>query len=220
MGDYSKASSGLLCPNAPNMYRIGWAKPLNEPGTPAFASDADGASGAFGNLTVANFTSNWIRGLVIPAQGTRDDNMIVVNVGAGGPELEAERITGVNRYYFSYRVQNRTSGGYDSGITSSFNRKVLVHSYNGIQSERVFGFKPNLIDWGPNFQSKTSTWTSPFVALRGGLGGAVRVVVVSTSDTQAVVNICRMTETRETTCNDGFDNDCDGAADNEDGDCQ
>nr|BAC99309.1 matrix metalloprotease [Chlamydomonas reinhardtii] len=219
MGDYSKASAGLLCPNAPNMYRIGWAKPLNEPGTPAFASDADGPP-AFGNLTVANFTSNWIRGLVIPAQGTRDDNMNVVNVGAAGPELEAERITGVNRYYFSYRVQNRTSGGYDSGITSSFNRKVLVHSYNGIQSERVFGFKPNLIDWGPNFQSKTSTWTSPFVALRGGLGGAVRVVVVSTSDTQAVVNICRMTETRETTCNDGFDNDCDGAADDEDGDCQ
>ncbi|KAG2432562.1 hypothetical protein HXX76_008907 [Chlamydomonas incerta] len=222
MGDYSRAGAGLLCPNAPNLYRIGWAKPLNPPGTPRFAADADGATGAWGNLTVANFTtSNWVRGLVIPAQGSRDDNMVVVNVGAGGPELDAERITGVNRYYFSYRVQNRTAGGYDSGVTSSYHRKVLVHSYNGIQSERVFGFKPNLVDAGPSFgSSKSSTWTSPFVAVRGRLGGAVRVVVVSTSDTEAVVDVCQVTETRESSCGDGLDNDCDGAADSEDSDCQ
>ncbi|KAG2454126.1 hypothetical protein HYH02_001162 [Chlamydomonas schloesseri] len=224
MGDYSKASSGLLCPNAPNMYRIGWAKPINPPGTPPFTPDANGAVGAFGNLTVANFTtSNWIRGLVIPAQGTRDDNMVVVNVGAAGPELDAARITGVNKYYFSYRVRNATAGGYDSGVSSTFHRKVLVHRYGGIQSERVFGFRPDLVDSGPTFaSSRSATWTSPFVPLHdNGLGGAVRVVVVSATDTEAVVNICRMTETRETSCGDGLDNDCDGATDDqEDSDCQ
>nr|BAB68382.1 gametolysin [Chlamydomonas reinhardtii]BAB68384.1 gametolysin [Chlamydomonas reinhardtii] len=219
MGDFNKAGKGLLCPNAPNMYRIGWAKPINEPGVAPFQT---ATTGAWGNLTVANFTNtNWIRGLVIPAQGTRDDNMIVVNVGAESTQIGAAKATGAQAYYFSYRIKNTTAGGYDSGLTSDFHKKVLVHAYNGIQSERVFGFKSNLLDWGPNFQSRSNTWTSPFLAVTNDLGGGVRLVVQSTSDTQAVVDICRITENgKELSCDDGIDNDCDGLQDTEDPDCQ
>ncbi|KAG2437917.1 hypothetical protein HXX76_005533 [Chlamydomonas incerta] len=219
MGTFGGAGAGLLCPNAPNMYRIGWAKPINEPGTKPFQLTT---SGAWGNLTAANFTTNnWIRGLVLPAQGTRDDNMVVVNVGIQSTEIGSNRAAGAQAYYFSYRIKNTTAGGYDSGLTSDFNKKVLVHAYNGIQSERVFGFKANLLDWGPNFQSKSNTWTSPFLALdSNGLGGGVRLVVQSVTDTQAVVDICRITENgREDSCTDGLDNDCDGKVDGEDPDC-
>ncbi|KAG2437916.1 hypothetical protein HXX76_005532 [Chlamydomonas incerta] len=222
MGDFNKAGKGLLCPNAPNMYRIGWAKPINEAGTKPFDINS---SGAFGNLTAANFTGdegNWIKNLVIPAQGTRDDNMIVVNMGAENNQVGAKKAAAAQAYYFSYRIKNTTAGGYDSGLTSDFNKKVLVHAYNGIQSERVFGFKANLLDWGPNFQSKSNTWTSPFLAVdSNGLGGGVRLVVQSVTDTQAVVDICRITENgRENSCTDGLDNDCDGRPDSEDPDCQ
>ncbi|PNW70407.1 hypothetical protein CHLRE_17g718468v5 [Chlamydomonas reinhardtii] len=235
MGTFGGAGRGLLCPNAPNMYRIGWAKHINEPGVAPFQMTA---TGAWGNLTAANFTTNnWIKGLVIPAQGTRDDNMIVVNVGAQSTQYGADTATGAQAYYFSYRIKNTTAGGYDSGLTTDFHKKVVVHAFNGIQSERVFGFKPSLLDWGPNFQSKSEavfqnddgtlrdvtadTWTSPFLAVTNGLGGGVRLVVQSTSDTQAVVDICRITENgKELSCDDGIDNDCDGLQDNEDPDCQ
>ncbi|KAG2449866.1 hypothetical protein HYH02_005389 [Chlamydomonas schloesseri] len=219
MGDFNKAGKGLLCPNAPNMYRIGWAKPINPPGTPPFIIET---TGAWGNLTAKNFTTNnWLRGLVIPAQGTRDDNMIVVNVGAEDNSPGAKKATSAQSYYFSYRIKNNTANGYDSGLTGDFNKKVLVHNYNGIQSERVFGFKSNLLDSGPSFQRTGNAWISPFLALdANGLGGGVRLEVKSTTDTQAVVDICRITENgKEQSCSDGLDNDCDGRFDDEDPDC-
>ncbi|KAG2437926.1 hypothetical protein HXX76_005542 [Chlamydomonas incerta] len=223
MGTFGGAGAGLLCPNAPNMYRIGWVKHINEPGTKPFQITT---TGAFGNLTAANFSGdsgNWIMRLVLPAQGTREDNMIVVNVGAENNLINAKRAAGAQTYYFSYRVRNTTAGGYDSGLPSDFHKKVLVHAYNGIQSQRVFGFKPNLLDWGPSFQQNgTDTWTSPFLAIdANGLGGGVRLVVQNVNDTQAVVDICRITENgREDSCTDGLDNDCDGHPDAEDPDCQ
>ncbi|KAG2449867.1 hypothetical protein HYH02_005390 [Chlamydomonas schloesseri] len=219
MGTFGGAGTGLLCPNAPNMYRIGWAKPINPPGTPPFIIET---SGAWGNLTAKNFTTDsWIRGLIIPAQGTRDDNMIVVNVGAEDNSSGVKKAAGAQSYYFSYRVRNNTANGYDSGLSGDYNKKVLVHNYNGIQSERVFGFKSNLLDWGPSFQRTGNAWISPFLALdANGLGGGVRLEVKSTTETQAVVDICRITENgKEQTCSDGLDNDCDGQLDDGDPDC-
>nr|BAB68383.1 matrix metalloprotease 2 [Chlamydomonas reinhardtii]BAB68385.1 matrix metalloprotease 2 [Chlamydomonas reinhardtii] len=234
MGTFGGAGRGLLCPNAPNMYRIGWAKPINEPGLAPFQMTA---TGVWGNLTAANFTNtNWIRGLIIPAQGTRDDNMIVVNVGARSTQVGAETATGAQAYYFSYRIKNTTAGGYDSGLTSDFHKKVVVHAFNGIQSERVFGFKPSLLDWGPNFQSKSEPVFQNDDGTSGCHGGHLDFTlpggyqrsgrwreagVQSTSDTQAVVDICRITENgKELSCDDGVDNDCNGLQDTEDPDCQ
>ncbi|KAG2437925.1 hypothetical protein HXX76_005541 [Chlamydomonas incerta] len=223
MGTFGGAGAGLLCPNAPNQLRIGWVKHINEPGTKPFQISA---TGAWGNLTATNFTGdsgNWIRGLVLPAQGTRDDNMVAVNVGVESSQVGAKRADGAQAYYFSYRIKNTTAGGYDSGLPSDFHKKVLVHAFNGIQSERVFGFKTNLLDWGPSFQQNgTDTWTSPFLAIdANGLGGGVRLVVQNVTDTQAIVDICRITENgREDSCTDGLDNDCDGKPDSEDPDCQ
>ncbi|KAG2449876.1 hypothetical protein HYH02_005398 [Chlamydomonas schloesseri] len=219
MGTFGGAGTGLLCPNAPNMYLIGWAKPINPPGTPPFRIEI---TGAWGNLTANNFTTtNWLRDLVIPAQGTRDDNMIVVNVGVKENSPGAKKAAGAQSYFFSYRIKNNTANGYDSGLTSDFHKKVLVHNYNGIQSARVLGFKSNLLDWGPNFQRTGNAWISPFLALDAdGLGGGVRLEVKSTTNTQAVVDICRITENgKEQWCSDGLDNDCDGLFDAEDPDC-
>jgi hypothetical protein len=197
MGDFNKAGSGLLCPNAPNQFRIGWSRPIMG-----------------GNLTVANFTiNNVIRGMVLPAQGLRDDNMIVINLGAK-----------TNVIYLSYRVRNTSMGGYDSGLGSGFDKKVLVHSYNGVQSERVFGFKPNLLDSGPLFGTKANWWVShtasTFKRLDDmGNGGAIKVIVKSNNMMNAVIDLCRITEWNEESCGDGLDNDCDGLYDVEDPDC-
>ncbi|GFR51348.1 hypothetical protein Agub_g13771, partial [Astrephomene gubernaculifera] len=82
MGTFDKAGSRPLCHNAPYLYRLGWSRPINEvPGV---------GNGEYGNLTAENFTSttNHLQ-LTIPAAGTADDSMVVIDLGSLNKEAGA-----------------------------------------------------------------------------------------------------------------------------------
>ncbi|KXZ51287.1 hypothetical protein GPECTOR_13g774 [Gonium pectorale] len=205
MGDARLAKGALMCSNAPNMYRVGWATPT-----------------ANGNITSSNFTGtkNVLDGLAIPAASLTDANMVILNLAV--TNTSASRLESIDTYYLSYRVRASAADKYDGGLPSSVSRRLFIHKYNGIQDERVFGFRPVLMQtlntvtnpryWPP------SDVTYPY-DLATGRGGFFRVDLRATNATHAVVSICRATGKTETACNDGLDNDCDGAIDKADADC-
>ncbi|KAG2430064.1 hypothetical protein HXX76_010164 [Chlamydomonas incerta] len=219
MGNFAAAGSGLLCHNAPYMYRIGWAKPINGRGS---------VNGEFGNLTAANFTtqSNVIEGLRIPAQGTTDENMVVVALGAKDSTTPVAELA-YPTYFLSYRIRNMTAGGYDSGLNSSFaNGKITIHEFNGEQNERDQS-RTRLVEFGPLFRSSADlrSWRSEFQPVdEDGLGGAIQVTIARLTSTYADIDLCRVFGESEADlpggCADGVDNDCDGMPDDEDPDCQ
>lgn len=203
MGDFNRVSSNsLLCHNAPNLYRIGWATTIPD-----------------GNLTTLNFTigSNKLQSLYIPTMSQSDKNMILVNLGT-----DLVQSIPYSKYYISYRVRNTTLGAFDSGLPSQLSKQIHIHSYNGTQSERVFGFKPNFI----TSISQGKSWKSPvFVNPSSnmyGLGGALRIDVRSTTNDGVVIDLCRLTSLSESgdMCYDGIDNDCNGLIDSEEPNCQ
>jgi len=225
MGRFSGAGSGLLCPNAPNLFRIGWASPISPPGTPI--QGWTNRINTYGNLTVSNFTTRNILGpFTIPAAGLRDDNFISVDLGSSFLGMPRNERFAFPVFFISYRVKQPSkpdgSAGFDSGLVEKFNRKILIHSYNGSQNERLFGFKPLLLDWGDTkgFTLQRTTWWRSAVfsynATRK-LGGRLAVKVLSNSDTQATVQLCRATMAVEAgivACANGLDDDCDGVVDN------
>ncbi|GLC71995.1 hypothetical protein PLESTF_001193100 [Pleodorina starrii] len=189
MGSSPEGSSGPHCHNAASNWRIGWATPM--PG---------------GDLTAASFTpnSNRLR-FMIPASGRTDQNMVIVNLGLQSSSPGAASIS-YPKYFLSYRVRNKTYGGYDAGLSDSFHQKVLVHNYNGTITDRDVTTKTWLIasagtiNTGPRFDAfdpafgARNIWTGPFVPYNAatGLGGGLRIKVVSVGDTSAEVEVCRM----------------------------
>ncbi len=128
MGDFNKAGRNtLLCHNAPNLFRIGWASSV-------------------GNITISEMTSN-LASFVIPVMSRSDKNMLFIDNGA--------------KYYVSYRVRNATIGAFDSALHKSYSEKVQIHGYNGTQSERVFGFKTNILA----ALSVGSSWTNGVIKI-------------------------------------------------------
>ncbi|PNH10563.1 Autolysin [Tetrabaena socialis] len=212
MGAFAGAGNGLLCPNAPNRYLLGWASTIAE-------NDGD-REGSFGNLAAANFTrDSWIMGLTIPAASQSSQSMVVVNIGAANTAVGAAR-TLYPRYYISYRVRNTTMGAFDSGLPAEQSRRVFIHAYNGTQDLRApqnFHAKSVLLASG----QASFTWTSPFWNASVLLGGGLVVRVERVNDTEAIVALCRQTMLKEAgeACGDGVDNDCDGKPDSEDPDC-
>ncbi|PNH01825.1 Autolysin [Tetrabaena socialis] len=192
MGVFSGGKDGLLCPNAPNMYRIGWAKPIT--------ANAGDLNGAWGNLTFANFTSSrgpWLEGLVIPASSQSDANMVVVDLG----QLKGAPRTPYTIYY---------------------SMKVFIHAYNGTQNERArenFGTKATLLASGGKGFTWKSSYS---LDTSSRLGGFLIVRVVSADQTRALIDVCGSTVQKELgeACTDGMDNDCDGLPDSDDPDCQ
>ncbi|KAG2427311.1 hypothetical protein HXX76_012506 [Chlamydomonas incerta] len=224
LGDYNAVGTHLQCHNAPNNYRIGWAKPVNEiPGK--------GGDGWWGNLTAGNFTaaSNHLR-FTIPASATSDENMVVVNLAAASADPTAARIA-YPKYFLSYRVRNATAGAFDSGITSGYSNRLIIHAFNGSQSERDYN-RSLLIDAGPKFSkpdpafANGTVWAAPFVPYNAatGLGGGLRIRVLRTGPAAVEVDVCRMYDTREgapgsEACYAGQDRDCDGLYGLDDPDC-
>ncbi|PNG98979.1 Autolysin, partial [Tetrabaena socialis] len=219
MGNFAAASGRLLCNNAPNMYRIGWASPLS-------------TAAGLANLTAGNFTlaSNHLT-FTIPAAATADANMVVINLAAAAYGAGAPRVP-YPKYFLSYRVQNTTRGAYDSGLPSSYSQRLLVHNYNGSQTEREYD-RSWLIDWGPRFRQRDpafpagDVWTAPFVPYNDatGLGGGLRVRVLRVGAASVDVDVCRMYGTSEGTpgseeCSNENDRDCDGLYGTDDPDCQ
>ncbi|GLI64477.1 hypothetical protein VaNZ11_007752 [Volvox africanus] len=211
MGMSMRGSQAVRCHNAPYNWRIGWATTVPN-----------------GNLTAGNFTlaSNRIR-LTIPGSGFTDANMVIVNLGRAAHEAPLRSI----QYFLSYRVRNETLGGYDRGLPSSYSQKVLIHTYDGTFSERDFN-RSDFIDAGPRFLQKDpafpagDVWTGPFTPFNStsGLGGGLRIKVVSVGPSSAVVEVCRMYSQTEgkpgsAECDSNLDRDCDGLLAAVDPDC-
>ncbi|GIM12413.1 hypothetical protein Vretimale_15747 [Volvox reticuliferus] len=214
MGMSMRNSQAVRCHNAPYNWRIGWATTVPS-----------------GNLTAGNFTiaSNRIR-LTIPGSGLTDANMVIANLGRATHEPTSRSIP-YPRYFLSYRVRNNTQGGYDRGLPDSYNQKVLIHTYDGTFNERDFN-RSDIVDAGPRFLQRDpafpagNVWTGPFTPFNSttGLGGGLRVKVVSVGPSSAVVELCRMYSQTEgkpgsAECDSNLDRDCDGLVAAVDPDC-
>ncbi|GLC58029.1 hypothetical protein PLESTB_001310200 [Pleodorina starrii] len=212
MGTSPATSQGVHCHNAPSNWRIGWATPVPN-----------------GDLTANSFTpSANRRTFVIPDSGRSDKNMVIVSPGSKNVLTRIQRdiitsdVIPYPKYFLSYRVRNTTWGGYDNGLRSTYDRKVLVHQYNGTVSTGFVTEQPNFITSG----GADLMLDGPFVPYDSatGLGGGLRFKVISVGDTSATVEVCRMYSRTEGTpgsaeCQANIDRDCDGLVGNNDPDC-
>ncbi|GLC69580.1 hypothetical protein PLESTF_000850900 [Pleodorina starrii] len=180
MGTSPATSQGVHCHNAPSNWRIGWATPVPN-----------------GDLTANSFTpSANRRTFVIPDSGRSDKNMVIVSPGSKNVLTRIQRdiitsdVIPYPKYFLSYRVRNTTWGGYDNGLRSTYDRKVLVHQYNGTVSTGFVTEQPNFITSG----GADLMLDGPFVPYDSatGLGGGLRFKVISVGDTSATVEVCRM----------------------------
>ncbi|GLC54629.1 hypothetical protein PLESTB_000889300, partial [Pleodorina starrii] len=214
MGKPPTSTGGILCHNAPLNWRIGWAEPV-----------------ANGYLTAARFRPEANRlNITIPASRNSDKNMVIVDLGLQSSAFRAPANT-PSKYFISYRVRNAAFGGYDAGLPVAYDQKVLIHDYAGEITDRDQFGKVWFVDALPRVnaarQPLTDPWTSPFLPFDAATGqrGGLRVRVVSTSATAAVVEICRMYSLTEgargsADCRANLDRDCDGLFGIADPDCK
>ncbi|PNH07551.1 Autolysin [Tetrabaena socialis] len=223
MGDLSALTGAnarrLLCHNAPLGYRAGWASPINiVPGV---------GYGQYGNLTAGNFSGAELL-LTLPAAGSRPDHIVVINLGARGPEgavavpVSPAATPRPPVLFLSFRVRGNATSACDSGLPKEYDRKVHVHAYGGAWAPRELVGGSGLV----GVVAAGGAWRGPFFAMEAGsrVGGGLVVRVVSAGAASARVSLCRATATSETAggvegCYDGYDNDCDGLTDAEDPDC-
>ncbi|GLC54345.1 hypothetical protein PLESTB_000853900 [Pleodorina starrii] len=175
----------VQCHNAPNNWRLGWATPV--PG---------------GDLTAVSFTpSTNRRTFNIPASSISDQNMVVVALGSTSiynkmiPFLNTVDTKGTIPYpklFLSYRVRNTTWGGYDSGMKSDYDMQVYLHQYNGTVAEFIYDRPLYMNRGGTGFE-----YTAPFVSYNEttGLGGGLRIKVVSVGGMSATVEADTTTST-------------------------
>lgn len=192
----------IVCHNVANMYRINWAKPV-----------------IGGNLTIYNFTTsrNHIK-FVIPATSISDKNMVSVDLNSNLSNSNGNKYP---KLFVSYRV---AGPNYDAGLASDLRKNVFVHNFNGTQSERDYS-RSLLLYYGR--ESKNPVFVGPFIPYDpiSRFGGGVRIKVLSTNDTHAVVDVCRMYSLTEgngaddDACFEGTDKDCDDLYGFDDPDC-
>ncbi|GLC43181.1 hypothetical protein PLESTM_001439700 [Pleodorina starrii] len=214
MGTSPLDNQAVQCHNAPNNWRLGWATPV--PG---------------GDLTAVSFTpSTNRRTFNIPASSISDQNMVVVALGSTSiynkmiPFLNTVDTKGTIPYpklFLSYRVRNTTWGGYDSGMKSDYDMQVYLHQYNGTVAEFIYDRPLYMNRGGTGFE-----YTAPFVSYNEttGLGGGLRIKVVSVGGMSATVEVCRIYSRTEGTpgsaeCQENLDRDCDGLFGRNDPDC-
>ncbi|GLC54358.1 hypothetical protein PLESTB_000855300 [Pleodorina starrii] len=157
----------------------------------------------------------------IPASGTTDQNMVIVDVGSIPlPDAKVATIS-YSKYFLSYRLRNTTYGGYDSGLSDSYHQKVLLHSYNGTISDTSLPRSVYISAAGPKFDKvwdrtfpEGNVFTAPFVPYNAStnLGGGLRIKVVSVGGMSATVEVCRMYSETEGTpgsaaCQENLDRD-------------
>ncbi|GLI59173.1 hypothetical protein VaNZ11_001002 [Volvox africanus] len=204
MGNFG-SRDGLLCPCAANLYRIGIAMPVR-------GNWDEDVRGMYGNLTASNFTKTGQVTIVIPAAFSREDHMVVVNLGRINSTYSfiSSFRTDIPIFYLSYRVASPDIAGYDSGLRPTENRTVIVHTYKGIQDEVLSnGVRPQYITSIPC----NGTWSSDFYNFSSDTGGKLKIKVKSTNDTLAEVVLCRARAATEIDCSDDLDDDCNGYTD-------
>eukprot|EP00798_Chlamydomonas_sp_ICE-L_P001878 gene1878-33295_t len=146
-------------------------------------------------LTKANLTAGAWKYYNIPSVRRTDTNYVRVF-----PDWDTPTLGWVGKqfpgYYFSYR----TLENYDKWLQSSF-----IRSGASIYD----GFKPNLI--GGAGVTAGSTYNDTNIGLV--------MVFTQANATHGDISLCCYTETVETDCFDGLDNDCNGLKDREDPAC-
>lgn len=189
----------ILCFNAGNMYRVGLNNAIYG-----------------GNLTSEHFSviSNH-KQFTIPATSYSDNNYVSVDLGRYNMSFYAP----YPKYFISYRSKHYIYGGYDAALQGKYHKKVYIHAFNGTYNDRDYN-RTLLVDYGSPFgSSNNDTWTGPFVPMNtAGIGGGLRVRVLSQNDRETVVDVCKMFSQKEV-CSMVLDLDCDNRYGMDDPDC-
>mmetsp|Transcript_11015 Transcript_11015/g.23763 ORF Transcript_11015/g.23763 Transcript_11015/m.23763 type:complete len:852 (+) Transcript_11015:286-2841(+) len=146
----------------------------------------------------ANFTAGrWYR-WTLPAVEFNDVNTIRIFPNWTTPSWSGSSLPA---YYLSFR----RSVGFNSAMLDQYDRKLNIHVYNGSD---IYDF-----------------WRPVLLGNNGGGSGMVngtrfndtitRLIInfVNYNATHAEVRACRYTQTRETSCVNGLDDDCNGRSD-------
>lgn len=188
-GDMSKIKSGIVCHNAPYMYRLGWANPI-------------------ANLTMADFSGiENKRSYVLPNTGANPVNFISVNLGM----MKDVKVYNETTWFFSYRVKN--ASGYDSALISELNNKVSLHTFNGFQSERDYNRSALISFMGVNQTYTVVSSRNTSLVLK------VTSLSTQFANLNMCIKRIDHESIDDFTCFDGIDNDCDGLVDFDDPDC-
>eukprot|EP00877_Chromochloris_zofingiensis_P010829 jgi/Chrzof1/59/Cz01g02040.t1 len=149
-------------------------------------------------LSVGSFGAGRWQRYTVPAHVTSPKNFIRIN-----PDWVDS--AAAYHMFISYRKKI----GYDTGLNADtgFGNRVIVYSSLASDAQPYTSFEKSL------------TASDPFWK-EARLGSNLVVAVTDFLDNAAVVWVCRPSEDVETTCSDGYDNDCDGYIDSKDSDCQ
>ncbi|GAX76122.1 hypothetical protein CEUSTIGMA_g3565.t1 [Chlamydomonas eustigma] len=158
-----------------------------------------GWGGPIATLRSQNFRSgSWIT-FNLPAQNTAFDNMIMVQ-----PDWNPFYNNGTATYtwYISYRVN---SGKYDQQIPGEYTFVTNIYWWDG-----QYQLMPIMTNWMAGvYDGQIFTNMTDMFSVRQVSGGSLG----------AVVQLCRMSQVQERSCDDGLDNDCNGLIDSEDPAC-
>ncbi|GIL77147.1 hypothetical protein Vretifemale_6559, partial [Volvox reticuliferus] len=209
-------TTGVLCVNAPQAYKAGWASPI--PG---------------GNIRASDLPVGIFRDFFLPAMALNSTNMLrIITMPAGtvGSNSALERAL-----YVSYRVRQSAPGAYDSGLVDDFSSRVWIHEYNETANGQAADItKPPMslamLTDDAVLNSNNGQYNQPTVRDYGALPrtysqflpgrGGIIITVKRKNSQVAVVSVCRATSLNETGfCSDGIDNDCDGLLDGAEPEC-
>lgn len=204
--------TSITCPNVPQQFKAGWAYPIDQGIFDLAWSFEDGLP--------------LIR--EIPAAALSDMNMVRVKISGLSPYAPNPSFKTPQEHaiYISYRVR-QPDPGFDSALTDEFSHKVYIHTYNfTVQSPprpdpSTDAFKPLLIAMLDSKVSQIKALNmraTKFVKYWYGTKG-LNISLVEKSNTSALVSICSYTLQKETECDDGLDDDCNGLIDMEDPAC-
>ncbi|GAX74872.1 hypothetical protein CEUSTIGMA_g2318.t1 [Chlamydomonas eustigma] len=157
-----------------------------------------GWGGPLATLSSQNFTTgSWIT-FNLPAQNTAHNNMIMVQ-----PDWNPSYNYGTTySWYISYRVN---SGKYDQQIPGDYTFVTNIYWWDG-----QYQLMPIMTNWMAGvYNGQIFTNMTDMFSVRQVSGGSLG----------AVVQLCRMSQVQERSCNDGLDNDCNGLIDSEDPAC-
>ncbi|KAG2435379.1 hypothetical protein HXX76_007451 [Chlamydomonas incerta] len=220
MGSASEAV-GLVCPNAANAWKVGWATLLDE--------------------TAQVNTAQQLATFKLPPASARDASLVQVAVT---PEWRGDDSQHTSYYYISYRMspalpatppaaEGADGGGaaakldpglYDAGLDASLDVKVFIHQYDGLTVRMGSPYKPVLVG-SSGYKTPENIIVMPEQAMK-----YFKVRVADPDFEGAPVTVCTsppggmpLGEQPEPgncdLCYDGVDNDCNGAVDSEDASC-
>ncbi|GIM12951.1 hypothetical protein Vretimale_16146 [Volvox reticuliferus] len=198
-------TGGLTCPNAANSMKNGWLTLLD-------SKPRNNITGTFFGLAK------------LPVTSARRDSVVLLTMPSTSKAATDPSHGTTSTFYISYR--RRYNGRvYDTGLPADLSGQVYVHQYDGATARVGTPYKPLLVGSSSNVDSykrlSLGPTASSYFALR----------LVSMDSDTATVQICSIRGVAlpkqeagapggcESACQDGFDNDCNGLADEADPSC-